>query len=196
MVNCQERTVLNMAGASAEILRLAKEIGALSFGEFTLSSGEKSTYYFDGRLLSLSTSGAVLLGQSIWAKMQEIGASVVAGPTIGADPLIGAALAIAGLQGGIASGLLVRPEEKHHGTGKQIEGVIKQGETALVVDDVCTKGGSLLRAIKALEEAQLPIAGVLVVLDRAEGGSDAILQHGYQFDTILKATIKGDVVIA
>ena len=183
-------------GVSAKILSLAKEIGALNFGEFTLSSGEKSSYYFDGRLLSLSTNGAVLLGESIWAKMVAVGASVVAGPTIGADPLIGATLAIAGMQRGIASGLLVRPEAKRHGTGKQIEGLIKEGETVLVVDDVCTKGGSLLRSIEALEKVELTVAGVMVVLDRAEGGSEAIMQQGYQFHTILKATLKGDVVIA
>ena len=86
---------MTVSGAE-EILTLAKEIGALSFGEFTLSSGKKSSYYFDGRLLSLSSSGAALLGKSIWARMSELGVSVVAGPPIGADPLIGAALAPAG----------------------------------------------------------------------------------------------------
>ncbi len=64
---------MTVEGPNAEILTLAKEIGALSFGEFTLSSGEKSAYYFDGRLLSLSGSGAALLGRCIWARMEELG---------------------------------------------------------------------------------------------------------------------------
>jgi orotate phosphoribosyltransferase len=185
-----------MPVAGAEILSLAKEIGALSFGEFTLSSGETSTYYFDGRLLSLSTSGAVLLGEGIWDMMVQLNASVVAGPTIGADPLIGATLAVAGQKKEIANGLLVRPEEKRHGTGKQIEGLLEQGSQVLVVDDVCTKGGSLLRSIDALEIAGCIVVGVMVVLDRVEGGSKAITDRGYQFHAILRATSQGDVVIA
>ena len=185
-----------VAGSGAEILALAKELGALSFGDFTLSSGKKSTYYFDGRLLSLSARGAVLLGEAIWAQMLQVGASVVAGPTIGADPLIGATLATAGWQKETARGLLVRPQEKDHGTGKQIEGPLREGDCVLVVDDVCTKGGSLLRSIEALEAAGCSVAGVMVVLDRAEGGSQTIIDRGYQFHGILKATLQGNVVIA
>ncbi len=187
---------MTVEGANSEILALAKEIGALSFGEFTLSSGEKSAYYFDGRLLSLSASGAMLLGRCIWAKMEELGVSVVAGPTIGADPLIGATLATAGQSKETLRGLLVRPEEKGHGTGKQIEGSIQPGDHVVVVDDVCTKGGSLLRSIEALEAAGCTVSGVMVVLDRVEGGSEAIAGLGYQFHTLLRATPLGDVAIA
>ena len=186
---------MTVSGAE-EILTLAKDIGALSFGEITLSSGKKSSYYFDGRLLSLSSSGAALLGKSIWARMSELGVSVVAGPTIGADPLIGAALATAGEQQAVARGLLVRPEEKAHGTCKKIEGLMHPRDRVLVVDDVCTKGGSLLRSIEALEAGGCSVAGVMVVLDRVEGGSELITERGYGFHSILVATPLGEVATA
>ena len=109
------------------LLALALERGAIKYGDFTLTSGKKSSYYFDGRLLSLDPEGAYLISQAIIPLLEQAGAQAVGGTTLGADPMV-AALALAShIKGRSIPAFIVRKESKTHGTKQNIEGPLESG---------------------------------------------------------------------
>ena len=167
------------------LLELALERGAIKYGDFTLTSGKKSSYYFDGRLLSLDPEGAHLL--------QEAGAKAVGGTTLGADPMVAAVALASHLGGGPIPAFIVRKESKSHGTKQNIEGPLIPGSNVAIVDDVCTTGGSLFHAIEAAEEAGCKVVKVVSILDRNEGGSEEMRKRGYDFSALLAATPDGKI---
>ena len=129
------------------LLALALERGAIKYGDFTLTSGKKSSYYFDGRLLSLDPEGAFLISQAIIPLLEQAGAMAVGGTTLGADPMV-AALALAShIKGRSIPAFIVRKESKTHGTKQNIEGPLEPGTNVAIVDDVCTTGGSLFLSL-------------------------------------------------
>ena len=181
------------------LLELAEERGAIRYGDFTLSSGRKSSYYFDGRLLSLDPEGAYLIGNALLSAiggLADAGVAAIGGPTLGADPIV-AAVAMASWQsaegGRPLPAFIVRKEAKGYGTAQLIEGPLPEGATVAIVDDACTTGGSLFHAIDAAEEAGCTVGLVLAVLDRNEGGSDAIRERGYRFEALLTAGEDGRI---
>lgn len=178
------------------VLALAKELDALRFGEFVLSSGQKSSYYFDGRLLSLDAEGAGMLAEVVVDLAQRLGVQAVGGPTIGADPIVGAALSLAYRNGYSLKGFLVRSEAKGHGMQRQVEGSLRAGNTTIVLDDTCSTGGSLFRSIEAVEAQGCKVAAVFTVLDRRQGGSDELRRRGYTYVTLLEADAEGNVRVA
>lgn len=178
------------------VLALAKELDALKFGEFVLSSGQKSSYYFDGRLLSLDAEGAGMLAEVVVDLAQRLGVQAVGGPTIGADPMVGAALSLAYRNGYPLKGFLVRSEAKAHGMQRQVEGPLRAGSTAMVLDDTCSTGGALFRSIEAVEAQGCKVAAVFTVLDRHQGGSDELRRRGYTYVTLLEADAEGNVSVA
>ena len=178
------------------ILELARERGALSFGEFRLTSGALSSYYFDGRLLTLDPEGAFRLARLFLPLLWESGAEAVAGPTVGADPIVSSICVMSYVAGRPISGLLVRQEPKQHGAKRSIEGPLTQGARVAVVDDTCSTGGSLLRTVDAMEAAGCTVVKVLCILDRGTGGSDAIRHRGYDFTALLRADERGEIAPA
>ena len=178
------------------LLDLALERGAIKYGDFTLTSGKKSGYYFDGRLLSLDPEGAYLIGQAILPIIQDAGAEAVGGTTLGADPIVTAVAVASHGTGPAVPAFIVRKESKEHGTRQNIEGPLVAGARVAIVDDVCTTGGSLFHAIAAAEEAGCAVVKVLAVLDRREGGSDEMRRRGYDFVSLLQATADGIIEAA
>jgi len=175
------------------LLALALERGAIKYGDFTLTSGKKSSYYFDGRLLSLDPEGAYLISQAIIPLLEQAGAQAVGGTTLGADPMV-AALALAShIKGRSIPAFIVRKESKTHGTKQNIEGPLEPGTNVAIVDDVCTTGGSLFHAIEAAEETGCSVVKVVSILDRNEGGSEEMRKRGYNFSTLLAATVEGTI---
>jgi orotate phosphoribosyltransferase len=160
---------------------------ALKRGTITLASGRTSHYYVDGRKVTLSAEGAAQVGAGVieqLASRPEINA--VGGLTMGADPIVGATLAVAAAAGlGYLRGFLVRKETKTHGTGNLIEGPLERGSTVAIVDDVATTGGSSLQAAQAVEAMGCKVAIVIVVLDRLEGAAAAFAAHGLSFHPLL-----------
>ena len=175
------------------LLALALERGAIKYGDFTLTSGKKSSYYFDGRLLSLDPEGTYLISQALLPMLQEAGAKAVGGTTLGADPIVAAVALASHLQGGPIPAFIVRKESKTHGTKQNIEGPLTPGSKVAIVDDVCTTGGSLFHAIEAAEEEGCTVVKVVSLLDRKEGGSEEMSKRGYDFSALLTATPEGKI---
>jgi orotate phosphoribosyltransferase len=163
------------AGTPREVLLRALREHGLVIGEVTLSSGRTASYYVDARRPLLLPEPFRALGELVAAEALRIGAAVVGGPTLGADPI--ACAAIGAADGSGLKAFFVRKERKQHGLQRWIEGPpIEPGERALVVEDVVTSGGSLITAIERLREEGVELAGALAVLDRLAGGGDAVQQ--------------------
>ena len=178
------------------LLQLALDKGALRYGDFTLTSGRKSGYYFDGRLLSLEPEGAYLIGQALLPLLRAAGAAAVGGPTLGADSIVAAvALTSHWDGGGDIPAFIVRKEAKAHGTGQAIEGPLPAGGPVAIVDDTCTTGGSLFQAIAAAEAAGCRVVKTLAILDRQEGGSAELRRRGYDFSALLTANERGEIEV-
>ncbi len=175
------------------ILRVAREREALKFGSFKLSAGGTSGYYFDGRRLTLDPEGAYLVARAMLPIVHQAEAEAIAGPTLGADPIVAAVAMLSHSEGPPVSGLIVRKEAKGHGEQRLIEGPIRPGASVLVVDDSCTSGSSLFHAIDAVEAAGCRVAGVACILDRREGGGDEIRRRGYGFTALLEADELGRI---
>ena len=175
------------------ILDQALALGALKYGEFTLTSGTQSKYYFDGRLLTLDPEGSRLIAEALLPTLQAAGVDAVGGPTLGADPIVTAIAVVSGQLGQGIPGFIVRKEAKAHGTGQAIEGPLRPGSRVAIVDDTCTTGGSLFQAIEAAEEAGCSVVKVAAVLDRNEGGSEELRRRGYDFIALLQANGEGTI---
>jgi orotate phosphoribosyltransferase len=146
---------------------------ALEFGDFTLASGQRANFYLDCRRVTLDSRGANLIGAGMLQMMADDYPDAVGGMAIGADPITGAILTLAGQTERPLRGFIVRKEAKTHGKGQAVEGPVKPGDRVIVVEDVVTTGGSALRAIDQAREFGLQPIGALCVIDRLAGGADA-----------------------
>lgn len=160
---------------------------ALKFGSFTLASGKKATYYLDGKQVTLDPNGARLVAEGLLdlIERREPAPAAVGGMSIGADPITAAVVTMSAVRGCPLLGFMVRKEPKGHGTNQYLEGPVQPGMSAVIVEDVVTTGGSSLKAIDRAEAFGLKIVGVLAVIDRMEGGSEAFRQRGYWFASLL-----------
>jgi orotate phosphoribosyltransferase len=145
-------------------------------GDFLLTSGQRSSYYIDCRLTTMSAEGQNLIGGLGWRAIRDAGwrPRAVGGLTMGADPV---AYAVARASFGtelVVDAFSVRKEAKAHGSGRVIEGSFADGDDVVIVEDVITTGGSAQRAIAAVEAAGGRVLGVLAVVDREEGGRAAL----------------------
>ena len=149
-------------------------------GQFTLASGRQSTLYIDARLTTMSPEGLSVIGPLGVSALAGSGWDVqaVGGLTLGADPVSYAiSYASASLRHPLRA-FTVRKQAKEHGTGKLIEGPFRAGDRVAVIEDVITTGGSAVKAIEAVRGAGGTVAGVLALVDREEGGREAIETTG------------------
>ena len=159
---------------------------ALKFGQFTLASGKKAMYYLDGKQVTLDPAGARLVAEGLLDMLVAEGMpAAIGGMSIGADPITAAVVTMSAVHATPIVGFMVRKEAKGHGTNQYIEGPVQAGQTAVIVEDVVTTGGSSLAAIERAEGFGLKIVGVLAIIDRMEGGAQAFTQRGYQFASLL-----------
>lgn len=152
-------------------------------GDFVLASGRRSHYYVDCRRTTIHAPGATLVGQVCAERVRSLPPiDSLGGLTLGADPI---ALATAmALSPGGPQPFTVRKAEKAHGSGRRIEGSFEAGHRVLVIEDTITSGGSALQAVEAIEAAGGTVAGVLTLVDRDEGGREAIEAKGYSVHAI------------
>jgi orotate phosphoribosyltransferase len=159
---------------------------ALKFGDFTLASGKKAKYYLDGKQVTLDPHGARLVGEGLLDLLgRDAMPAAIGGMSIGADPITAAVVTMSAVRGTPIVGFMVRKESKGHGTNQYIEGPVKPGDTAVIVEDVVTTGGSSLQAIQRAEQFGLKITRVLAIIDRMEGGAEAFTERGYRFSSLL-----------
>lgn len=160
-------------------------------GDFTLSSGRKSTFYIDARRTTMSAEGLALIGSLGLERLRARGWAprAVGGLTLGADPV---AYAIAAASRNrppapMIDAFTIRKQAKTHGTGRRIEGCFEAGQSVVVVEDVITTGGSAQEAIAALAAEGAKILGVFAVVDREEGGREVLERAGHAVDALLTA---------
>jgi len=179
---------MNLTYDRNALISLVRE-HALQFGDFTLASGKKASYYLDCRTITLHPQGSnqIAAGMLQMLLANHFGSvpDAVGGLAIGADPITAAIVVHAGLQGQHLLGFMVRKEAKQHGTGKIVEGPVKPGMKCVIVEDVITSGGSALKAAMAAREFGLEVIGVLGVIDRLEGGVAAFQSAGIPLATLL-----------
>jgi orotate phosphoribosyltransferase len=169
---------------------------AVRFGHFVLASGRESDFYVDVKSVFLVPEVIELMGASLVAAYLASGLKVdaVGGMTLGADPLVTAFVLEARRRGLNIPGFIVRKEAKEHGTQKNIEGGdrLQPGSKVLLLEDVVTSGGSSLRTVEICKAYDLSPVAVLTVVDRQEGGAEAIesaglkLMHLFSRDSLRK----------
>lgn len=172
----------------ASLLRLLRE-RSLGTGDFVLASGARSTYYIDARLTTMSGAGQRLIGRAGLAVFDARGWTPrsVGGLTLGADPVAYSIAHAAALDGRDIDAFTVRKQAKEHGTGRVIEGNLREGDAVVIVEDVITSGDSALRAAGAVSAAGARIIGILAVVDREEGGRARIAEAGYEVEALFTA---------
>jgi orotate phosphoribosyltransferase len=176
----------NMQELKVKLLELlSKE--ALKKGSFVLSSGKKSNYYLDGRIITLTPQGAYLVANIILEFIKDKHIDAVGGPTLGADPIVGAVAALSYIAKIPLKTFIVRKSAKEHGTQRQIEGpALSKGNRVILVDDVATTGKALLEAKEALDKIDVVVEKALVIVDRREGAEENLAKAGLKLESIFK----------
>ncbi len=170
---------------------------------FTLASGEVSSFYFDGKRVTQSYEGLPLVGKAVWDFAMATDAEAVGGLSAGSIPISDAAVAYAAFtKQQPLQGFYVLDEEKAHGTRERVyqafatsgKALLSKGTNVLIVDDVMTTGRSMMQAIAEVENREATVCGVLVLIDRGDGGATANkIRTQYYFDAIAQANDKGDL---
>jgi orotate phosphoribosyltransferase len=159
-------------------------------GSFTLASGRQSSLYIDARLTTMSPEGLALIGPAALERVRSLGwnPDAVGGLTLGADPIAYAISYASVLSAPTVRAFTVRKEAKTHGAGKLIEGPFQRGDRVVVIEDVITTGRSAAQAIAAVREAGGDVVGVLALVDREEGGREAIEATGVPVTALTRAS--------
>jgi orotate phosphoribosyltransferase len=163
---------------------------SIKFGDFTLASGKKSSYYIDARLTTMSGRGQVLIGRVGLDLIREMKwqPDSIGGLTLGADPIAYAIAHEATSRGEQLDAFTVRKEAKAHGAGRLIEGGFHPDMAVVIVEDVITTGESALRALRSVREAGGTVLGVLALVDREEGGREWIEREKVKVAAMYKAS--------
>jgi len=170
-------------GKKDELIEAFFREGAILFGHFVLTSGKESDYYINVKKLITNPKVLKLIAELMKEKAEELGVEFdrVAGPELGAVPIATALSLETG-----KSLVIVRKKPKGHGTGSQIEGEVRPGDKVLLVEDVTTTGGSVLRSAKVLENQGAKVSAILVVVDREEGAEGNL--GGYLFVPLVRVS--------
>ena len=168
-----------------ELLKSLVREKSLKFGDFTLASGKKATYYLDCRQITLDSVGAKLIGEGILELLRQgTMPQAVGGMSIGADPITAAVITVAAFQNVPLKGFMVRKQSKGHGTNQFVEGPIAAGDCVVIVEDVVTTGGSSFDAIEKVEALGVTVDAVIAIIDRLEGGRELFESKGYAFQSL------------
>lgn len=153
-------------------------------GDFLLSSGQKSTYYINGKQVTLHPQGGLAVGRILLPTIASETVAV-AGLTLGADPIVTAASVVAAYEGRSLAALIVRKEVKGHGTQAYIEGpTLPEGSPVVVLEDVVTTGQSAMKAVDRLREAGYQVEEVITLVDRQQGGAEFYEKVGLKFQAV------------
>lgn len=158
---------------------------AFKKGRFVLSSGKASNYYLDGRIITLTPEGAYLVANIILEMLKNKDIDAIGGPTLGADPIVGAVAVLSHIQKIPLKTFIVRKDAKKHGMRQKIEGpALKKNSKVILVDDVATTGNSLVEARQALKDLGIEASEAIVIVDRREGAKENLAKQGLKLKSI------------
>lgn len=153
-------------------------------GDFTLSSGAKSSYYINCKQVTLNANGALALGRLLLPQLPD-NIQAVAGLTLGADPMVSAVSVVSAYENQPLPGLIIRKKPKGHGTKAYIEGpALPEGANVVVLEDVVTTGGSALTAVERLQSAGYEVTQIMALVDREQGGKELYQSKGIKFQAL------------
>ena len=173
------------------------------YGDFTLTSGGKSKFYYNGKLVTLRPSGAALIGEALIDVVLAAGAEAVGGPALGAVPIAMAVGAASLKRGHDLPVFVVRKEQKTHGARDLIaepysgdaNAVMSAGRRVAIVEDTITTGGSVLKAVDAVRTASCEVALIAMLVERHEGGADALRKQGLDLVSLFRADEEGQLSV-
>lgn len=174
---------LDLPTLKQQLLDLICQV-AYKEGDFVLTSGQPSSYYINGKQITLHAEGGLAVGRLLLSLLppQTI---AVAGLTLGADPMVTATSVVAAYEGRSLTALIVRKEAKGHGTRAYIEGPgLPEGSAITVLEDVVTTGQSALKAVERLREGGYQVNGILALVDRQQGGAETYQAAGIPFQSL------------
>ncbi len=151
---------------------------------FELVSGQKSQYYFNCKATTLSSEGLVLVGNVFFERIKDFRVDAIGGLTMGADPIAIATSLISFQKGRAIKAFCIRKEPKKHGLKLWIEGNLNENDNVIIVEDVITTGGSTIKAIERAKESKVNVVSALALIDREEGGKEAIEKLGIHVESI------------
>ncbi len=153
---------------------------------FKLSSGKFSRYYIDLKQITLDPEGAYLVGKLMYELVKDFGVRGVGGLTLGADPIAYAVAFVSYMDSNPIKPFVVRKEPKEHGTRRQVEGLLKEGDRVAVLEDVVTTASSSLKAVSVCRKEGLDVVGVFCIVDREEDGRENINAQGLELYSLFK----------
>ncbi len=157
-------------------------------GKFVLSSGQESSYYINGKQVTLTAEGGLAIGRLLLSLLPPH-TQAVAGLTLGADPLVSAVSVVSAYENHPLPGLIVRKEAKGHGTQAYIEGPTLPPDTYVVVlEDVVTTGKSAMLAVERLRAVGYKVDTIIALVDRQQGGANFYQSQGLQFISLFSIT--------
>ncbi len=175
MIESKERTQLFSILKSKAFFR----------GKFILSSGKESDFYLDARLVTLSPEGAYLTGKVMLDMIKNDVPDAIGGPTLGADPMVGALGSLSYQEGRPINTFIIRKTPKAHGKQQQVEGpALKEGDSVVIIDDVATTGKAFVESIEVLQKMNIKIKKAICIIDRGEGAREAVLKYNVPMESI------------
>jgi orotate phosphoribosyltransferase len=190
----QRTTEGTSLGATERLRAIIRQKSYRSGQAIRLTSGKTSTFYINLKPTMMDPEGAALLAKLVLAEARAVGAELVGGLEMGAVPIVSAVAAESYRSangGGRIAGFFVRKKPKEHGVQALIEGLDDSqsldGRRVMIVEDVTTTGGSILKAVEAARAAGAEIAGILTVVDRNEGAGEAVAEHGLVLTSLFTA---------
>jgi orotate phosphoribosyltransferase len=153
---------------------------ALQFGDFTLASGKKSSYYVNSKKVLFHSEAISLLGDLLYEATKDLDFQAMGGLEVGAIPMAAAALSAFHRNVRTLEGFIVRKQAKEHGSKELIEGQVNAGDTVVVIDDVLTTGGSVIQAIQAVEARGAKVVRVVCICDRMQGAGEALAAYDFR----------------
>jgi orotate phosphoribosyltransferase len=160
-----------------QLFALLKE-RSFRWGTFRLASGDTSNYYIDGKMTQVYSAGAYVIGQVLYERTKDLTIDAVGGLETGAIPLTTATVVSYYWHGRSMEGFWVRDKIKEHGTQKAIEGNLRAGARVVLVDDVITRGSSLVKAAEEVRKIGCEVVQAIALVDRLAGAAELFRKHG------------------
>jgi orotate phosphoribosyltransferase len=173
----------DLADKKQKLRAIISRASLLRDGEFRLTSGRPSNFFFDLKKTTLDPEGASLLADLLFARIKGEQVDCIGGMETGAIPIV-ATVCMRSWPEKPIKGFFIRKEAKGHGTDQRVDGLLESGSRVILLEDVTTTGGSAMRAVEQVRRAQCTVIKVITVVDRLEGAEDNFRRSGIRFEAL------------